>query len=63
MHIIYFILDFSSLPAPLNIQPCSWFYISILNNSLRKQLRKISDTVYTKMNQKLCFNSIDIKSY
>lgn len=41
---IYFIF-FLSLPASLNIQPCSQFFIEHLKNMLRKQLIKSSDSV------------------
>lgn len=47
-----YISSISTMPAPLNTQPCSWFFISILNNRLRKQIRKIPDTVYTNMKKK-----------
>lgn len=51
INIIHFCLDFTSLSGPLNIQSCN-FLISTLKNMLKKILRKLVETEYTKNDQK-----------
>lgn len=36
----------------IRVQPCSYYFILNSKNTLRKQLRKNSDTAYTKMDKK-----------